>query len=364
MTATQDVDLTVEQRDAIEEIVHRKDIVKTLGGYAGTGKTTVIKTLTRRLKYFAVCAFTGKAAQVLRRKGVQASTIHSLIYKPIEEPDGGVRFELKDSMDVEFDGVIVDEASMVSEQLHNDLKSFCVPLIYVGDHGQLPPVGSANFNLMAKPDITLEKIHRNAGVIARFAEHLRKGNAAKDWVSEQGLDEVEHNVGSVNVMTNDQFSQSDVVGPDDQMICAYNRTRVMFNHAVRDHLGRANDMLPVVGDRIMCLQNNRDYGLFNGMQGEIAEIDHNRRRLTFASGDLSVRVPYVAEAFGAERTPERRPGVIPFDWCYCVTAHKSQGDEWDHVIVIEQRCQHWEHSRWAYTSASRAKNRLTWVLES
>lgn len=351
---TLDVDLTQEQRDAIEALVPCRSVVQTMGGFAGTGKTTVIKTLTNRLKYFAVCAFTGKAAQVLRRKGVMASTIHSLIYKPIEEPDGGVHFELKDSLEVEFDGVIVDEASMVSEPLHNDLKSFGVPLIYVGDHGQLPPVGSGSFNLMSNPGITLERIHRNAGEIARFAEHLRYGREAADWPERQG---------QVCVMTNDEFQSSDVIGPEDQIICAYNRTRVMFNHAVRDHLGRANDMLPQVGDRIMCLQNNRDFGLFNGMQGTVAEIDHKKRRLTFASGDLSVRVPYVAEAFGAERTPDRRPGSIPFDWCYCVTAHKAQGDEWDHVIVIEQRCQHWEHNRWAYTSASRAKNRLTWVLE-
>ena len=354
MIATQDIVLTEEQQDAVEVLVRCKNTVQTLGGYGGTGKSTIIKTLTHRLKYFAVCAFTGKAAQVLRRKGVMASTIHSLIYKPIEEPDGGVHFELKDALDVEFDGVIVDEASMVSETLHNDLKSFGVPLIYVGDHGQLPPVGSANFNLMAKPDITLEKIHRNAGEIARFAEHLRFGREAADWPERQG---------QVAVLTNDEFQASDVIGPDDQIICAYNRTRVMFNHAVRDHLGRVNDMLPVVGDRIMCLQNNRDFGLFNGMQGEIAEIDHDRRRLTFASGDLVVRVPYMVDAFGAERPPDRRIGVIPFDWCYCVTAHKSQGDEWDHVIVIEQRCKHWEHNRWSYTSASRAKNRLTWVLE-
>lgn len=351
------VHLTDEQEYAVTELSKCRAQVQTMGGYGGTGKTTVIHELREHLPRFAVCAFTGKATQVLRRKGVpDASTIHSLIYKPIDDGYGKVTFELKTELSTfdgaVYDGVIVDEASMVSEPLHNDLMSFDVPLIYIGDHGQLPPVGTGNFNLMTNPDITLEKIHRNAGEIAYFAEHLRKGNDAKDWKSGD----------KVKIMDVQTFADSGAIQSVDQMICAYNKTRVALNSDVREVLGIDSE-LPQVGDRVMCLQNSREHALFNGMQGTIERIDHQRAKMIFASGDLRIPVFYNRMAFGAEKTPDRESGRIPFDWCYCVTCHKAQGDEWDHVIVIEQRCRAWEHARWAYTAASRAKNRLTWVLE-
>jgi hypothetical protein len=84
--------LTDEQEHAIDRLLDFSKGVQTLGGYAGTGKTTVIRTLKTYLPEFAVCAYTGKAANVLRMKGVSASTIHSLIYHPVErewrDPEG------------------------------------------------------------------------------------------------------------------------------------------------------------------------------------------------------------------------------------------------------------------------------------
>src|SRR5262249_26544126 len=77
------VELTAEQRAAAAHLLSFPAPVQTLGGYAGAGKTTVVKHLKEELPGFAVCASTGKAAHVLRKKGVPASTIHSLIYKPV-----------------------------------------------------------------------------------------------------------------------------------------------------------------------------------------------------------------------------------------------------------------------------------------
>src|SRR3954447_26441989 len=79
------VSLSDEQRAAVDRLLSFPSPVQTLGGYAGTGKTTVIRTLNEELPLFAVCAYTGKAANVLRRKGVAASTIHSLIFKARDE---------------------------------------------------------------------------------------------------------------------------------------------------------------------------------------------------------------------------------------------------------------------------------------
>src|SRR5262245_20525106 len=123
------VELTAEQRAAVEHLLGFPKAVQTLGGYAGTGKTTVIGELIRRLPDFAVCAFTGKAANVLRRKGVPASTIHSTIYRPDERTwldDSGRRYVetvwvRRPPEEVDCSGFIVDEASMVGRDLHDDL---------------------------------------------------------------------------------------------------------------------------------------------------------------------------------------------------------------------------------------------------
>lgn len=357
-TLTAEVNLTDEQLAAVEHLLAFSKSVQTLAGYAGVGKTTVIKEIKRNLPRFAVCAFTGKAANVLRRKGVPASTIHSLIYGAYEwddwedldergRPKRKVAFDLKPPEKVDCDGFIVDEGSMIGKTLHDAIMSFGRPIIYVGDHGQLEPVADQGFNLMADPDVKLETIHRNAGEIARFAEHLRKGLPASEWrasgkkVRIVGLDEGRNWRG-------------------DQIICAFNRTRVALNRQNREALGMPPDE-PVVGDRVMCLQNDRTLGVFNGMQGTIAAIDGER--MTFAAEDKEFKVRCIPEQFNQERKPEARDRDkrLPFDYCYAVTAHKFQGDQADRVLVLEQRCGAWSHERWCYTAASRAVKQLTWI---
>jgi exodeoxyribonuclease V len=351
---TNTIVLTEEQERAVDTICRLPSEVQTLGGFAGTGKTTVIRELVERLSGFAVCAYTGKAADVLRRKGIPASTIHSLIYLPTKGNNGTVIFELIPGQLFTARGVIVDEASMVSKRIYDDLLLFGVPLVFVGDHGQLEPVGDSGFNLMAKPDVTLETVHRNAGNIAQFAENMRKGEFnITGWAN--GDDD-----GEVDITTFDEIGKYDI-DHSWQLICAYNRTRCSLNAMVRNHLGLP-DGEPVVGDRVICLQNNRRLGLFNGMQGTISEIDRRKRLLTFDSNQgVSTRVNYNPRTFGSEAKPEWSGDVIPFDWAYCVTCHKAQGDEFDNVCVVEQHCSAWDHRRWAYTAASRAKRRLVWV---
>lgn len=348
--------LTDEQQNAVDRLVHSGRPIQTLGGYAGTGKTTVIRELVAELPNYAVCAYTGKAADVLRRKGIEASTIHSLIYHPIKDVFGDVTFELIPPQLFTADGIIVDEASMVGKSIYDDLRSFDVPLIFVGDHGQLEPVGGNDFNLMKKPDVVLETVHRNAGEIARFAESLRNGRDAAEW---SGADDGDTGVSIVSMKDLSRFH----IDRDWQLICAFNKTRCDLNAMIREHLGFVEGK-PCVGDRVMCLQNNKEHGLFNGMQGEITELNEVKRILTFVSNQgVEARVGYLASAFGSPTKPEWCSGVIPFDWSYCITCHKAQGDEFDNTCVIEQRCQGWEHRRWAYTAASRAKNKLVWVVK-
>jgi len=339
--------LTDEQKHVIREILRfSKDEVR-LGGRAGCGKTTVIKHLIELLPNFAVCAYTGKAANVLRRKGVQAKTIHSLIYKAYTDEENKVYFSLAPSLECE--GVIVDEASMVSEGIYRDLKSFGKPLVFVGDHGQLEPVGD-KFNLMGEPDYKLETIHRNAGEIAHFAEYIRQGYKPSSW-------EIRNGVGR-KIKFLPRNTHREMVAEVDQTICAYNKTRAELNAFVRRSLGRPEK--PVVGDRVMCLRNDSLAGLFNGMQGVVGEIYDDV--ISFESDEFVYTVQFDPTVFGQVKYEfeHSRESPMPFDYCYAVTCHKCQGSEYDSVLVLEQKCDLWDHRRWAYTAASRAKEKLFW----
>lgn len=384
------VTLTEEQRAAAAEILKRvrRGEVITLGGYAGTGKTTVIRDLINRLPDYAVVAYTGKAANVLRRKGVaDATTIHRLLYTPVEREyhdDNDQRrvevtwekktdAERRRAVGGKLRGVIVDEASMVDSSTHDDLLSLGVPVVFVGDHGQLPPV-SGSFNLMESPQLVLETIHRNAGEIARFAEFIRLGNEPSAWLESEYRERLASEYGRMSDQGREEsppavsfLSPGDLHRAEepDQIIVAFNRTRVELNRATREHLGFPAGE-PVVGDRVMCLQNDHRLGVFNGMQGRVAGLDPNAGTMLFNAGGDEYLVRYHPGQFNQERklegTRKDFQGMLPFDYCYAVTCHKAQGDEWDHVLVFEQRCGAWEMTRWSYTAASRARRRLDWVV--
>ena len=147
----------------------------SLGGYAGTGKTTLISFLRKLLHKekenlkVAFCSYTGKATRVLQNKlaanealfqGDTVGTIHSLIYSPmVDDKENIIGWDKKDTIDADL--IIVDEGSMVDQFIWNDLLGYDLPIIVVGDHGQLPPI-NGNFNLMENPILLLDKIHRQS----------------------------------------------------------------------------------------------------------------------------------------------------------------------------------------------------------
>ena len=345
--------LTREQQDVIRGIVknvRRGEQMTTLGGYAGTGKTTCITFLSEVFPDFSICAYTGKAANVLRKKGLEtAQTIHSLIYKAIRDEKGRLEFKLKQPHELSANGFLVDEASMVSKVIYNDLFTFGVPIVFVGDHGQLEPVGQ-DINVMANPEFRLETVHRNAGEIAHFAEHLRKGYVARTFPARQ----------KVAFAEPAQVNSQMLLGTS-QMICAYNRTRVETNNQARQLSNRR--ALVERGEKIMCLRNNRTRGLFNGMQGVVTRVYKKPKFDFWSDGVTYPEIHYDPNQFGQEKNQFEfgSDSPDPFDYAYCITAHKSQGDEWDNVMVFEQICSKWDHKRWAYTAASRAKTSLIWI---
>lgn len=305
--------LTKEQQDVVKAVYANRDKhqIQTIAGYAGTGKSVLVGFLSENVfKNFAVCAFTGKAAHVLRRKGIEASTIHSLIYKPVAE-GGTVVFYLKDKSDLPCSGFLIDESSMISKEIYDDLVSFDLPIIFVGDHGQLEPVGSA-MNVMENPMYRLETVHRNAGEIAYFAEHIRKGNNPMDFNSSE----------KVEFIDPDKIP-NDLLVNVDQSICAFNKTRVSVNERVRQHLGKSE--LIEVGEKIICLRNNKRKLLFNGMQGVVTKTHPKYPRFDFDSdGNSYLDIMYDKNQFGKDTNQFEfgSDSPDPFDYGYCITAHK------------------------------------------
>lgn len=342
--------ITEEQKKVIIEVlksIKNKQVV-TIGGLAGVGKSTIIKILSKKLSNFAVAAYTGKATNILRQKGISYSrTIHNAIYKPIVELDETIWVRIE-KYELGYDGFIIDEASMVSKEIHEDLISYGKPIIYVGDHGQLEPIGS-KFNLMENPDHKLETIHRNAGEIAHFANHLRMGKNPSKFKSEKKVKIVEKN----EIQSKD-FCRAD------QTICAFNKSRTNINTLVRKEIGIEKEIL-VVGEKIICLKNNRNLKLFNGMQGVVKKI-YNNGKINFSCGEeIFTKILVDYNQFGKEKNEfDFHDDNNPFDYAYAITAHKSQGDSFDKVIVMEESCDKWDNNRWNYTAASRAKQLLIW----
>lgn len=260
----------------------------TLGGYAGTGKTTVVGEIRNKLPItvrIAYCAYTGKATSVLRNKLLSKkciystdsiSTIHSLIYKPKIE-DGEIVGWIKENS-IDYDLIIVDECSMVSSEVFRDLLSYGIPILCIGDHGQLPPISNDDFNLMSNPEIKLENIHRydssedspllKVSMLARM-----EGKIPFETFGDSVLKVSVKDTTKINKFINSMGDFSSAM-----VICGFNSTRITWNNKIRKKLGRFDDN-PVAGDRIICLKNNKkcDTGpIYNGMMGTILEKYTNK----------------------------------------------------------------------------------------
>lgn len=369
MTTTSDIILSPDQEVALETMQrwlsggdNRRELA--MGGLAGTGKTTLLSMLLRSDCVDAVLCPTGKAAHVLRRKGIRAETIHSAIYKFIGEDrtDESRRprpmFERGEPRLKAGDTVAVDESSMVNLAMANDLRAIGVRILWVGDHGQLEPVGQ-DPGIMARPDIRLETVHRQAleSTITQLAHGVRVGESfPATWSDDQVV--VGHLRGLGNVV--DVALEHDY----DQIIVGYNKVRHIINRITRQRAGYTH--VVEEGDRVICLQNNRGYGLFNGMQftvESVHRIDDVTAVVDISDGDrVWERVELFVGSFADVAPSDCPEHLLQFDYAYAITCHKSQGSEWPAVMVLNCDCPHWDMNRWRYTAVTRAKERLMVAL--
>ncbi len=366
------IELTDDQSNAIDKVVKwlKTDTRElSVGGYAGTGKTTMIRyLLTHHMDLFlrhgevAVGCFTGKAAHVLHTKGVGARTLHSLMYKRHgKDADGQPVFSPKPRLD--FGMLIVDEASMISKSICRDLRSFNPKVLWVGDMGQLEPIGD-NPNLMAHPEVQLTRIHRQAekSAIIRLSKAIRDGKSPWECMDLIRSDDGKYDEAWVG--RKDDFYR--VASRADQCLCATNRTRHAVNQHIRMEAGRGPDL--EVGDKIICLNNNYMVGVFNGMFAEVTAIHEMDRYVLYFDfkddmGNEYKEVLADPNQFGSDNRDF--DGPVPWmtfwDYGYCVTVHKFQGSQAANVAVLEDFMHdQWDPRRWRYTAVTRAEDKVVY----
>lgn len=383
--------LSPQQRDVVQTILtwlSRGDRqTLTLGGYAGTGKTTVLAALRYVLAQkrpnwkVAFAAYTGKATQVLAQKLKKIpldlsedniSTLHSLLYSPIQDSQGQVAgWRRRES--IPYSLIVVDEASMVTREIWQDLTRMGIPILAVGDHGQLPPIGES-LNLMKEPDLVLTEIHRQAAespiihvaTLARETGHIPIENFGGGV---RKIDITESDSGLYLDELAQQYQQ------DMLFLVGMNRSRLGLNQTIRTAQARQSAE-PESGDIVICLRNQWQKGIYNGMIGrltgigqaqtEAGEIVSYQAEIEGIDGKPLYSGLIAAQQFGAENTldwskKERDLKGELFDFGYALTVHKAQGSQARKVVVVEQRNQHMsdeDWKRWLYTAVTRAEEEL------
>ena len=406
--------LTADQREAEELIkawyLHLGTQIFVLCGYAGTGKTFLLDHAVRALglvagESAAFVAPTGKAACVLIRSGVPATTVHNLIYtreEDIEADENGevvserfLRFTKRDAIDPAIKLIVLDEASMVSDDMLRDLLSFGVKCLCCGDPAQLPPVGGSN-TLLRSPVITLREIVRQEreNPIVRLAARIRAGEKP-----DYGED------GCVSVLPRRALGEKArraLLLEADQIIVGTNRTRARINREARAVRGiPSGHALPEEGEKLVCTLNDwskkldekGDFHLVNGIIGTCHRVreqldglgqldflpdflEERLEDLPFDTG-IFVRGEYYhgygdrayllsngvlvhedSHALLRRFKVRREDAVCRFEFAYAVTCHKAQGSEYGFVVVVDES-DYFENAReWLYTAVTRAKNRL------
>lgn len=380
---------TDKQWSAIKQIVewyrggNKTPQVFYMAGYAGTGKSTIVKFVVEELaeKHPAftprIAAFTGKAANVLRQKGNPgATTFHSGMYLPIEYEFGNVEFHLAaDAPFSDCDLIIGDEVSMINDELGIDAESFGKKILATGDPGQLPPVSGAGYWTRRRPDVMLTDVHRQAldSPILRIATRLRLRQPLEigEWADSEG------NVSRVVKFSPDIASQW-LYREETQAICGIHKNRWGHTKRIRERRGFESE-LPQLGETVICCKNDKQRAIFNGSFGRILTGARYIRRsgegniiFDVAMEDLPKPLHHVRcdpylfkQHYDSTVTKPQRigKGVQEFDFGYVLTCHKAQGSEWADVSVLDDSGAFREDaSKWGYTAATRASKSLTYIV--
>lgn len=437
--------LSEHQGDAVRTVVSRlkgacPEPLTYIGGYAGTGKSFMLPFILEELGYnphtVSFVAPTGKAAKVMRTKLAAqkypnsiATTIHSAIYRAKPAPVGQLEGELfehqeqrqaaihegadratldrltraiqrleadleniysedKFNFQLNVDSpislaslIVVDEASMVGQQITDDLMSFGVPILAMGDPGQLPPVGDTAGLTKGTPDFFLTEIHRQAAdnPIIHLATLARQGKNLPLGEYKNGAGEVR-----ARVMRRDQYDPEPAIamgrdGP--QVLCGTNRTRWRITRMYRE--GKPTG--PVQGEPLIVRKNSREHP--NLVNGALATCLSERVylepgkvtcQMSFEDEDgatyadkavfqglfeehyTTKKNSFSSDSRSAYKAKQRS---IQIDWAFALTVHNAQGSQFDDVVLVDESSVFREDAdKHLYTGLTRAAENLTVLI--
>ena len=395
------MELNEKQKNGLTLALQRyknKEKYTVIAGYAGAGKSTLVRFIIEELKTYGVketdvcfACFTGKAAQVLLKKGNKnVITLHKLLYKSIPKESGG--FVRIPNPSIPYKIVVVDEVSMAPKTLMDLLFKHNVYVICLGDPFQLPPVDKKEDNhLLDAPHIFLDEIMRQAqeSEIIQLSMAIRENRPIEIF---QGKE--------VQILNKEELNTGMLTWAD-QILVATNATRVSINAQMRKLLNFGEQ--PQDGDKIICLRNywdcfsDNEEPLVNGTIGILKNSFLTKRYLPnivksidglshidlimgdfisdsgmyFHSLEMDKKMIDIGEfsldwktVYQLNRNPKTRDiPPLEFTYGYAITCHKAQGSEWDKVLVIEEKFpfDKIEHARWLYTAVTRSSEKLVLV---
>ena len=359
---------------------HRKPIF-VYSGYAGTGKSTCVNTLVQLLginKYQVLYAtLTGKASVVLRSKSCYSNTIHSTFYRVgIDQETGQTYFARRKSINGCIKLIVIDEVSMVDGKMMEDILSYGIPVLALGDPGQLPPLFHPN-PYIEHPDVMLTQVMRQAGEsgVLKLARYAREG---KPLPYGKCLES--------KVIRIDEIKD---IEKYDMVLCWSNKHRRELNKQIRDKLGYSKmSKYPLNGEKLVCLRNDLENEIIfqddiivnpvNGMCafniGDAIDYDSTNDYI-----DMTFRPDFM---HGDKEYFHASVSKIPFDSYYddsiiinpmeicrnhvlldfgaVITVHKSQGSSWPNVLVIDDyHGRKDQYDKWMYTGITRAETSVT-----
>lgn len=375
-----------------------------ISGYAGTGKTTLLKVLAKDDPLMFVLTPTGKAAvRVKEAAGCDSMTLHRWMYIPRKnEETGELTYDLRKPEELRiptYGTLIIDEASMIGAKVFEHLRLFVAALglnlVLIGDGFQLAPVEMdpelAGFSVFKVPDaerVDLTVVLRQAldSPIIRVSTMVREDGDISNALLE--LDFVP--VAKMDDAAKETWDQRGVI------ICHRNVTRHSINAKIREMRGLSPDVLET-DEPLLVMKNNYDLNVFNGevftvdklldKHGPVVVTDRpknksmymNYQEATFFDNPQTAVIS-PEEVFGKSQDIDpdfigrdgRRllrqvyqyrgmepPAFMNSNLGYALTCHKSQGSEWPYALVILEpsvRLGQQEGRRWLYTALTRAKN--------
>lgn len=341
-----------------------------LTGGPGTGKTTTLKVIVSFFKDHAakitLAAPTGRAANRLSEStGLKASTIHRLLEYNPHTPKNP--FQRNSENKLETDIVICDEISMIDIQLMANLLD-AIPqtasIIFVGDNDQLPSVGAGNvlsdlIKSKKVPHINLKTVFRQAAESRIVtAAHEIKNNITPALQNNKtdNFFMLEHNspqecLQTIIDLTCNRLPKRKNLDPlkDIQVLTPMHKGILgteSLNHNLQHLLNKSNNEILrgqvkfKEGDKVMQIRNNYDNGVFNGDIGFVIKVSNDGLVVNFSG----LTVTYTKE------------NLDELTLAYCITIHKSQGSEFN-TVIIPLSTQHFVmlKKNLIYTAITRAK---------